>query len=240
MYGTNVSANPYVKCDYYTWQTGPHKSSLPTTSYNYITFYGLDTIPGGSVITFEIPKMQRDGSSGYPTSLKFSILEDTPGYTSPIVYIYTQHLSTTSNSGSGAYSFVAELPPMTLTNSIINKVTNITLNSFALGVTDPDSVIFEVDQTIFPNIGRGEAITCGSHTCSKFDKPIQYFILYPSSALGSSADLEFPQIATPPYSGGFTFYVRTYKSGNTYKKASFIVTIDPEPIVQSSYNFHAN
>lgn len=52
MYGTNVSADPYVKCDYVTWQTGPYKSSQSSTSYNYITFYGLSTIPGGSSITF--------------------------------------------------------------------------------------------------------------------------------------------------------------------------------------------
>lgn len=101
MYGTNVSATPYVKCDFVTWTSGPHKSSLLTTSYNYITFYGLSTIPGGSTITFEIPQMQRNGWT-YNTNLKFSILEDTPGYSSPIVYIYTQTVDTLSNSGSSA------------------------------------------------------------------------------------------------------------------------------------------
>lgn len=52
MYGTNISAVPYVKCDYVTWQSGPYKSSQLSTSYNYITFYGMSTIPGGSTITF--------------------------------------------------------------------------------------------------------------------------------------------------------------------------------------------
>ena len=142
MYGTNVSATPYVKCDYVTWTSGPHKSSLFTNSYNYITFYGLSTIPGGSTITFEIPKIQRDGYSGWHNYLKFSILEDTPGYTSPIVYIYTQTVNVNTNTGGGSYNYVSEIPSYTLSNSIINKVTDITLNTYALGTTDPTVVIF--------------------------------------------------------------------------------------------------
>ena len=127
-----------------------------------------------------------------------------------------------------------------MTNSVINKVTDITLSNYALGTTDPTTVIFEVDQTAFPNIGRGEAITCGSHTCSKFDSPIQYFILYPSSSMGTTESLTFPSIATPPYSGSFTFYTRVYKTANTAKKGSFSVTINPENMVQADYGFHSN
>lgn len=102
-----------------------------------------------------------------------------------------------------------------MTNSIINKVTDITLANYTLGTTDPTVVIFEVDQTAFPNIGRGEDITCGAHKCSKFDKPIQYFILYPSANMGTTEDLTFPAIATPPYSGDFLFYTRIYLNSNT-------------------------
>jgi hypothetical protein len=36
---------------------------------------------------------------------------------------------------------------------------------------------------MFPDIGRGKDITCGTHKCSKFNKPVQYFILYPSTTL---------------------------------------------------------
>ena len=107
MYGANISANPYVKCDYVTWQSGPHQSSLLSTSYNYITFYGLDTIAGGSTITFEIPKIRRNTGSDYNTAVKFSILEDTPGYTSPIVYIYTQTVDTLANEGGGTYLYTS-------------------------------------------------------------------------------------------------------------------------------------
>jgi hypothetical protein len=64
--------------------------------------------------------------------------------------------------------------------------------------------------------------------------------LYPSANLGSTATLTFPSIATPAYSGDFTFYTRVYKSQNTAKKGYFTVTITPEPIVTRSYSFHAN
>lgn len=52
MYGANITANPYVKCDFVTWTSGPYKSSQLSTSYVYMTFYGMQTIPGGSTITF--------------------------------------------------------------------------------------------------------------------------------------------------------------------------------------------
>ena len=73
MYGTNVSAVPYVKCDLITWRTGPYRSSQSGTSYSYITFYGLSTIPGGSTINFEVPNIYKDYWN-YQTSLKLSIL----------------------------------------------------------------------------------------------------------------------------------------------------------------------
>lgn len=235
MYGTNVSADPYVRCDYVTWQGGPYKSSQTVTSYSYITFYGLSTIPGGSTINFEIPSIPRMWN-GYETSLKFSILEDTPGYNSPIVYLYTQTLSVGNNYGNVGGDGL-ESPSYSFTNSIINKVTSITLNSYNLGTSGISHFLFIVDQTAFPNIGRGSNIACGSHTCSKFDKPIQYFVLYPSSTLGSSATLTFPSIMTPAYSGSFTFYTRTYSGGSSIKKGYFTLTINPDNIVDSSYKF---
>lgn len=235
MYGTNVSASPYVRCDYVTWQSGPYKSSQTTTSFNYITFYGLSTIPGGSTITFEIPSIQRMWN-GYETSLKFSILEDTPGYNSPIVYLYTQTVSVGNNYGNvGGDSY--EIPSYTLSDNVINKVTDITLNNYNLGTSGISHFLFLVDQTAFPNIGRESNIACGSNTCSKFDKPIQYFVLYPSTTLSSSATLTFPNITTPPYSGSFTFYTRTYSGGSTIKKAYFTITIAADTIVDSSYKF---
>lgn len=51
LYGSNIQATPYAKCDYVTYTTGPYKSSS-SYSYTYLTFYGLSTIPGGSSMTF--------------------------------------------------------------------------------------------------------------------------------------------------------------------------------------------
>jgi hypothetical protein len=104
MYGTNVSATPYAKCDYVSWTTGPYRSQQTSTCYNYITFYGLSTIPGGSTIYFEIPKVPRNSGSGSSGTLKFSILEDTPGFNSRIVYLYTQTVSPSNNVGGGTIS----------------------------------------------------------------------------------------------------------------------------------------
>lgn len=85
-----------------------------------------------------MPKIARSTSTTY---LKFSILEDTPGYSSPIVYIYTQTINTNSYTGYLNPANV-EYPSITLTNGVINKVTDITLNSYALGYTNPAYVIF--------------------------------------------------------------------------------------------------
>lgn len=106
-----------------------------------------------------------------------------------------------------------------------------------MGTSGITQFIFQVDQTAFPNIGRGNNIACGSHICSKFDTPIQYFILYPSSVLGSTATLTFPSIKTPPYSGGFTFYTRTYLNNATQKKSYFTITVNPDTILDCSYKF---
>jgi len=140
MYGTNVSALPYVKCDYVTWTSGPYKSQL-TSSYSYITFYGLSTIPGGSTITFEIPKIPRNWASGWPATLQFSILEDTPGFSSPIVYLYTQTVSPATSSGGCCYYYYWESPTIVMTNSVVNKVTSLTLSSYSFNVNNPDTII---------------------------------------------------------------------------------------------------
>jgi len=163
-------------------------------------------------------------------------MEDTPGYMAPYVYIYSQEVSIGPNAG-GFSSATYEVPSMTLSNSIINKVTNIVLNNYDLTATGVTQIILEVEQTAFPNIGRGNNIACGSHLCSKFDKPIQYFILYPSSTLGATATLTFPNIATPPYSGSFRFDIRGFKSSYTQFKKYFFVGIDPETMTTTSYTF---
>ena len=88
-----------------------------------------------------------------------------------------------------------------------------------MGTSGVTHVVLEVDQTIFEDIGRGHHIECGDHLCSKFNKPIQYFILHPQTTLNQVEDLTFPFIITPPYSGSFKFYLRLYKN-NAYVRHS--------------------
>jgi hypothetical protein len=142
VYGTNVSAVPYGRCDFVTYQSGPYKSQQTSTSFSYLTVYGLDTIPGGSTITIEIPNVYRQNNA-YSTILNFNILEDTPGYTSPIVYLYYQTIDTGYNSyystSSDPYTLIS--PSITLSNSVVNKVTSIQLNNINLGTSGITQVI---------------------------------------------------------------------------------------------------
>lgn len=118
-------------------------------------------------------------------------------------------------------------------------MTSFTLNSYSLGPSGVTAVMLMLDQAAFPNIGRGNNIACGAHTCSKFDLPIQYFVLYPTSTLGTTATLTFPNITTPAYSGSYIFNVRTFESSYTQKKTYFYVTINPDVITSCSYTFSA-
>lgn len=156
-----------------------------------------------------------------------------------MVYLYTAQVSSGTNTGSlfGSYTYIN--PSYTLSNQVINKVTDITLNSYPMGTSGISRFIFEVNSNGYPNIGRGSNIACGSHTCSKFDKPIQYFILYPSSTLPSSATLTFPNIVNPPYSGNFQFQTRSYQSGSTIARYYFNIYVGPDTITDCSYKFSA-
>jgi hypothetical protein len=80
-------------------------------------------------------------------------------------------------------TYFAENVTYTLSNPVINKVSTLTLTNFNLLTAGVTHVILEVDSTLFADIGRGHDIVCGEHKCSKFNSPIQYFILYPSRAL---------------------------------------------------------
>ena len=132
-------------------------------------------------------------------------MEDTFGYQTEYITLYSQTIdvSTTSDLSSDNDAYEDHALTYTLSNKIINKVTSITFPSLDLTVAGITHVIFEVDQTTFEDIGRGNGITCGDHICSKFNKPIQYFILYPSRALNQVETLTFPDIVTPNRAGEY-------------------------------------
>jgi len=230
MYGPNLVADPYVKCDLITYTSGPHKADM---NEPYINIYGFQTLPANSTLTIQIPKILRYDSHNIDASIKLSIMEETWGYNDPDIQLYSQEISyqRTEYIDEDDKNYDDATPNVTLTNSIINKVTDITINDINLTSAGVTTVIFEVDQTEFADIGRSETVTCGSHTCSKFNKPIQYFIINnPSPALTDLESFTFPDIATPQYAGDFTFKMRFYRSNSYESHIQFPVTITPEPL----------
>jgi hypothetical protein len=50
VWGTNITAVPYPKCDLYTTTaSGPYQIA-PTIAVPYLIIYGIQLIPGGSVV----------------------------------------------------------------------------------------------------------------------------------------------------------------------------------------------
>lgn len=73
--------------------------------------------------------------------------------------------------------------------------------------------------------------------CSKFNKPIQYFILHPESTLSQVESLTFPFIVTPEYAGDFQFRLRIYKNNAYIRHSFFNITIDPEQLDAPVFEF---
>ena len=75
--------------------------------------------------------------------MKFSILEDTWGYQTDFITLYSQviSLSTTAYVDPNNDDYDAESISYTLTNPEINKVTDLTLNSYDLGTAGVTHVI---------------------------------------------------------------------------------------------------
>lgn len=48
MYGPNLIADPYIKCDLITFLSGPYRSDSLTA---YINIYGFSTLPANSQLT---------------------------------------------------------------------------------------------------------------------------------------------------------------------------------------------
>ncbi len=182
VYGSNILSTPYPKCDLYTYTS--NQAYRSDAGVSYINVYGIETIPPNSQITFEFPKLKRI-NWGYSASLNFSILEDTYGYETHYIGLYSQQLNLQSSVyiGSSVFGYTSTSVTVANSNSVVNKIGDITLSGIDLGVSGCEYIILEVDQGSFPDIGRAQMFTCGSHKCSKFNKPIQYFILYPQTTL---------------------------------------------------------
>ena len=166
-------------------------------------------------------------------------MQDTYGYQTDFITLYSQTISVagTNYISNSELDYDDEVVPHTLSNPILNKVTDLTLNSYNLGAAGVTHIILEVDQVYFQDIGREHHIACGAHDCSKFNKPIQYFLLRPSSTLTQYETLTFPSIVTPDRAGDYQFRLRIYKNKVYVKHSSFDVTILPEQMAAPLYRF---
>lgn len=70
------------------------------------------------------------------------------------MYSQTINIDTTSYVHSDNDGYDEEIVAYTLTDSIINKITNITLDDYDFGTSGVNYVVFEVDQDAFEDIGR--------------------------------------------------------------------------------------
>ncbi len=75
--------------------------------------------------------------------MNFSILEDTYGYETHYIGLYSQTLPMQSSNYVGSFpiAYTATAVTMTLSNSVVNKVGDITLTSIDLGVAAVDYVV---------------------------------------------------------------------------------------------------
>jgi len=109
---------------------------------SYINVYGIETIPANSAITFEFLKIKRNNWY-YTTSLNFSILEDTYGYETHYIGLYSQKINVQDSTYVWPLlAYTATSVTVTLSNSVVNKVGDITLTGVDLGVAACDYVIF--------------------------------------------------------------------------------------------------
>lgn len=114
-----MKADPYIKCDLVTWTSGPYVSAI---SKPYINIYGFEFLKNGSTITVEIPSIKRYHWT-YQNQLRFSILEDTYGYQTDYITLYSQVINqdSTSYESSSNNDYDWENVTNTLSNPIINK-----------------------------------------------------------------------------------------------------------------------
>jgi hypothetical protein len=75
MSGTGVSATPNVKCDLYTFSSGPYSSQISVTGGPYIIVYGfVQSIYAGDTYQFDFPNILIGSNINVQGNIRFSIL----------------------------------------------------------------------------------------------------------------------------------------------------------------------
>lgn len=89
MYGTGVTDITQVKCDLYTFTSGPYASLTATNPGPYILVYGFPSaVYQNYQYRFEFPRILIGASTNVQTSIRFSILEETPAMLEPYIELY--------------------------------------------------------------------------------------------------------------------------------------------------------
>jgi hypothetical protein len=79
MYGSGATDITKIKCDLYTFTSGPYISLTTTNPGPYILVYGFDSnLCQGCQYRFEFPRILIGSATNVQTNIRFSILEETP------------------------------------------------------------------------------------------------------------------------------------------------------------------
>ena len=141
MYGSGVTLISQVSCDLYTFSTGPYASSTVTNPGPYILVYGFPSaLSQGYQYRFEFPRILIGASTNVQTSIRFSILEETPAMLHPYIELYYEPFTLFTTQTQSLPTFTAATMA-TLVNTSINNMSQYT---FAWNTgTAADAIIYE-------------------------------------------------------------------------------------------------
>ncbi|EWS73605.1 hypothetical protein TTHERM_000252299 (macronuclear) [Tetrahymena thermophila SB210] len=225
LYGSSMVANPYSKCDLY------QQSSRDP----FVQAYGFETlqVKQGSWVILEIPQIKIGNvPAGSKGTIRFSLMEETPGMINPVVELYYKQISVQILEQSYVdYSFNPNIA-VTQTPPLVNQQTDLRF-SWSAAVYNPQYLIYEIDQVGYYDIGRGiiNPANCDGNQCIKFKKPIHWIVIYPNTPLSQQIITNIQGVfQNPNYADQFIFKVRAMKNGAIVNKHTFNVKIGPGEI----------
>ncbi|KAL4494248.1 hypothetical protein ABPG73_018767 [Tetrahymena malaccensis] len=220
LYGSSATTNPFTKCDLY--QQGFRDP--------FVQAYGFETlkIQKGNWIILEIPQIKiANVPAGSKGTLRFSLMEETPGMINPEVELYYKQISVEILEQSFVnYSFNPNIAT-TLSPSIVNQQTDLRFQ-WSVSVYDPQYLIYEIDQVGYYDIGRGIILppNCDGNQCIKFQKPVHWVVVYPNTPLNQQIVTNILGVfQNPNYADQFVFKVRAMKHGVVVNKHTFNVKV---------------
>ena len=242
MYGTGATDITQISCDLYTFTSGPYASLTAVNPGPYILVYGFPSnLWQGNSYRFEFPRILIGASTNVQTSIRFSILEETPAMLQPYIELYYEPF-TLFTTTSQSLSTDTAITMGTLSNASINAMSQYTFTWNT--VTAADAIIYEFDKNSVPSFSANSATCTTINTCTFLGYPANWIIEYPGSSnfgastfpVAVSSVIPVNLISNGRYAGTFTFYAYAYKSSRLIKKCSFTVTYTSIPM--TSYQFY--